>query len=122
MYLQGSVEDKMNGIVEEIMENRQDWNNQDPEQVLDSYFEETFNSHGEWWDFDLNDLNIHNINQLLESFENMRQETGEPVNEGLSVCYLVSMYGLWYGMSLKEKYVNILKDALEQTEENSDDE
>jgi hypothetical protein len=122
MYLQGSVEDKMNGIVEEIMENRQDWNNEDPEQVFDGYFEEMFNSHGEWWDFDLSDLTLLNFNQLLESFENMRQEMGEPANEGLSVRYLVSLYGLWYGMSLKEKYVNILKDALEQTEENSDDE
>jgi hypothetical protein len=120
MYLKGAVEDKMKEIVEGILENRQDLKNEDPEQVFDTYFEEMFNSYGDWWDFNQSDLTIKNINELLESYENLRNEVGE-LEGGLNVTYLLKLYGVWFGKSLTQKYVNLLKDGLEQTEDSDDE-
>jgi len=118
MNLQEHVEDKCQEIVDEILVNRQDLNNEDPEEVFDTYFEEKFNSHEYWWEFDHRKLSIQNVNELLDNFEEMRKEVGEPANEGLSVCYLLQLYGLWVGQSLKDKYLNLLKEGLEEQSDN----
>ena len=120
MNLKELVEDKLQAIVDEIVENRQDLHH-DSEDTFDVYFEEMFNSHADWWEFEQSELNIDNINEVLESYEIMKEEFGElPTEQPLSVHYLLTLYGYWFGKTLKDKYVNILKDAFEQNEEQSE--
>jgi len=121
MNLKACVEKKMDELLEELVENRQDLKHDDPTDTIDVFFDETFNSHEYWWDFDEKELSIRNINELLESYEDMRKEIGE-TEESLCVDTLIKLYGWWYGHSLKEKYANLLKDAYEHMEEESDDE
>lgn len=120
MNLKELVEDKCQEIVDEIVENRKDLKHEDAEETFDTYLEEMFNSYADWWEFQESELNIDNINELLQSYESMKQEFGD-FTESLSVHYLLSLYGYWFAKTVKDKYVNVLKDAFENMEEQSEE-
>ena len=121
MNLKELVEDKCQEIVDEIVENRKDLKHEDAEETFDAYLEEMFDSCEDWWEFQESELNIDNINELLQSYESMKQEFGEPAEQSLSVHYLLTLYGYWFAKTVKDKYVNVLKDAFENMEEQSEE-
>jgi hypothetical protein len=113
------IEDRMQEIVDEIVENPQDYQDENPKELIDHFFDEIFDSCGWWWvDFELSKLSIDNIDEMLENYQEMKEAYRKEIPEKpLSVDYLMTLYGYWYGKTLKDKYVNILKDAWKQNEE-----
>jgi hypothetical protein len=84
-----------------------EWEHITPD-MLESYYEDEweywFNSDRAWWDFDLANLTIQNINELLSVHQQM-QEDYDTQLDGSSVEKLLKLYGVWISKQHDEEYI-----------------
>ena len=105
-------ESSVNEMMDRIVEEQYGLNNQDLEELFDTYFEEDFNSNYEWWSF--NELTLENMNELLTSYSSLVSD-GLAIHEDLSVEKLLRLYphyrvGLW-----REEFIELLKKKFEES-------
>jgi len=121
MNLKELLESSVNEMMDRIVEEQSDLNNQDLEELFDTYFEDDFNSYQFWWSFDESELTIDNMNELLTCYSRMVSD-GLATHNDLSVEKLLRLYphyrvGLW-----REEFIELLKGKFESdSDENLSD-
>ena len=120
MNLKELCESRVDEMMDRIVEEQCDLNNQDVEDLFDSYFEDEFNSHEFWWSFDESELTLSNMNELLTCYSSL---VADGVADGLdlSVEKLLRLYphyrvGLW-----REEFIELLKGKFEDSDASDED-
>lgn len=114
LNLNAEVEQQMEEIVDTIINTGELDNNADPEEVFKVFWDETFNSHGEWWNFSKCDLTLRNFEELLENYQDLLRGGLADTEPDLSVDNLLRQYGYWTARTLEEHYIDLLKEKYEE--------
>jgi len=110
-------ESSVNEMMDRIVEEQSDLNNQDLEELFDTYFEEDFNSHYEWWSFNESELTIDNMNELLTCYSSLVSD-GLVTHNDLSVEKLLRLYPHYQVGLLKDEFIELLKGKFESDSDN----
>jgi len=110
-------ESSVNEMMDRIVEEQSDLNNQDLEELFDTYFEEDFNSDYEWWSFNESELTIDNMNELLTCYSSLVSD-GLVTHNDLSVEKLLRLYPHYQVGLLKDEFIELLKGKFESDSDN----
>jgi hypothetical protein len=121
MNLKALFESRVNEMMDRIVEEQCDLNNQDAEELFDTYFEENFNSNEFWWSFDESELTLSNMNELLTCYSSL-MEQGLADGLDLSVEKLLRLYPHYRVNLWKDEFIELLKGKFEESDESDESE
>jgi hypothetical protein len=120
MNLKEVFESSVNEMMDRIIDEESDLNNKDFEELFDTYFEEDFNSYYQWWSFNESELTIDNMNELLTCYSSLVSD-GLVTQNDLSVEKLLRLYPHYQVSSLKDEFIQSLKEKIESSSNEESD-